>query len=275
MKTWHRNLLDDLISRFEPDEDVLGLLLFGSCSKPLSHYDDWSDIDILVVVSNGKIENFFPTVDWITFFGSLYTYTQSSDEFKFVTRVCFENFNRIDFVITTEEKLANVTRWPGVPFFSGTKTLLSRSHVVEEIASQGPFPPILPLRTDDEFLELVRNFRFKSMQAVYKVVRNDLLVALQLTQDLIRELFEKLAGEWSRSYREHRQPLLNWIEEARAELAKQRATYPGKIRNKGSGGQRAVVVRQLAFQHFIMHVACLLRGCQRGHFEDRVQAKVL
>ena len=121
MKPWHRHLLDDLISHFEPDEDVLGLLLFGSCSKPEPHYDDWSDIDILVVVRNDKIDKFFPTIDWITFFGSLYTYTQSSDEFKFVTRVCFENFNRIDFVITTEEKLANVTRWPGVPFFFGDK----------------------------------------------------------------------------------------------------------------------------------------------------------
>ena len=109
------------------------------------------------------------------------------------------------------------------------------------------------------------------MQAVYKVVRNDMLVALHLAQDLIRDccvlgmmlrdratgtnihkgggssnelipqldatrkpftsmgildsinesnkLFERLAGEWSRGYREHRQPLLDWIEKARAELA--------------------------------------------------------
>jgi hypothetical protein len=36
-------------------------------------------------------------------------------------------------------------------------------------------------------MELVRDFRFKSMQAVYKVVRGDLLIALHLTQDLIRD----------------------------------------------------------------------------------------
>jgi hypothetical protein len=117
----------------------------------------------------------------------LYTYNQSSDDFKFVTRVCFENFNRIDFVITTEEKLADVDRWPSVPFFSGTKILLSRSEAVDQIASRGSFPYTLSLRTDEQFLEMVRNFRFKSILAVYKVVRNDLLVALHLAQDLNRD----------------------------------------------------------------------------------------
>jgi hypothetical protein len=189
MEHWHRSLLDDLISYFESNEDVLGLLLFGSCSKPDFPRDDWSDIDVLVVVKDDKFDGFFPAVEWTTVFGRLYTYSQSSDDFKFVTRVCFENFNRIDFVITTEEKLANVNHWPSVPFFAGTKALLARSKVVEEIASQGSFPYILSLRTEDQFLELVRNFRFKSMQAVYKVVRDDLLVALHLAQDLIRDCY--------------------------------------------------------------------------------------
>jgi len=276
MNYWQRNLLDALMAYFETNEDVLGLLLFGSCSKPDFPRDDWSDLDILVVVKDDKIDEFFPAVEWITTFGRLYTYSQSSDVFKFVTRLCFENFNRIDFVITTEEKLANVNQWPSVPFFAGTKALLSRSKVVEEIASQGSFPYILSLRTEDQFLELVRNFRFKSMQAVYKVVRNDLLIALHLTQDLIRdccvlgmmlrdratgtaihkhggsgnelvaqldtgrnpftsmgildsiresnELFEKLAGEWSNTYQENRQILLDWIEKAKAALGEQKST---------------------------------------------------
>ena len=122
-------------------------------------------------------------------------------------------------------------------------------------------------------MELARDFHFKSMQAVYKVVRNDLLIALHLTLDLIRdccvlemmlrdretgtnihkhggvgnqlllqlestrkpftsvgildsiresnEIFEKLAGEWSGEFLEGRQPLLSWIEKAKAELSRQ------------------------------------------------------
>jgi hypothetical protein len=125
MEHWQSSLLEDLTSYFAPNKDVLGLLLFGSCSKQGSNCD--------------------------------------------------------------EQKLADVDQWPGVPFFSGAKSLFSRSNVVDEIASRESFPHNLWLRTDDQFLELVRDFRFKSMLAVYKVVRNDLLVALHLSQDLIRD----------------------------------------------------------------------------------------
>ena len=200
----------------------------------------------------------------------MYTDSQSSDAFKSTTRACFENFSRIDFVITTESKLAEVRKWPGIPFYDGLKVVFSRSIVVDEIAVQKYDLPKLSLPPQEQFLEMVRDFRFKSMLAVYKVVRNDLLIALHLAQDLIRDccvlgmmlrdretgtnihkqggignqivaqlevaqkpftsvgildsikestiVFEKLAGELSTSYQENRQPFLDWIEQAKAEL---------------------------------------------------------
>jgi hypothetical protein len=270
MNHWQESMLDNLVLYFEPNENVLGLLLFGSRSQPESCPDDWSDIDILVIVKNNRLDRFFPETAWINSFGRLYTYSQSSDDFKCTTRACFENFNRIDFVITTEGKLAEIGKWPGIPFSSGTKILFSRSKIVDEIAAQKhrqqEFSPVTP----EQFLEMVRNFRFKSMLAVYKVVRNDLLIALHLAQDLVRDcsvlgmmlrdratgtnihkdggignqlvaqlevtqkpftpigildsikesnaIFEKLACEWASNYQENRQPLLDWIEKAKAEL---------------------------------------------------------
>ena len=270
MKYWQESMLETLITYFEPKEDVLGLLLFGSFSKPEFHPDVWSDIDILIVVQEGRIDKFFPTVEWITSFGTLYTYSQSADDFGCTTRACFENFNRIDFVITTEEKLMKISTWSSVPFSSGTKTLFSRSKIVDEIDNQKHDQPKISPITDEYFLEIVRNFRFKSMLAVYKVVRGDLLIALHLSQDLIRDcsvlgmmlrdrttgtnihkhsgsgnrlveqlevtrkpftsfgildsikesnkIFEKFARQWSSSYQEAHQPLLDWIEQAKVEL---------------------------------------------------------
>lgn len=54
-------MLDDLVSYFESDEDVLGLLLFGSFSKPEFRSDYWSDIDLLIVVKDERLDRFFPT----------------------------------------------------------------------------------------------------------------------------------------------------------------------------------------------------------------------
>jgi hypothetical protein len=186
MKFWQESVLEDLVSQLEPNEDLLGLLLFGSFSDPETHLDEWSDLDILMVVKVEKIEAYFPSVEWITYFGRLYTYSQSADDFTGTTRVCFENFNRIDFVITTEEKLAEMYRRQSLPFRSGSKVIFSRSKRIDEIADQGHLQKEMPA-SQEQFLELVRSFRFKSMLAVYKVVRNDLLIALHLAQDVIRD----------------------------------------------------------------------------------------
>jgi len=180
-------MLEKLISYFEPQEDVLGLLLFGSLSKSEFQPDYWSDIDILIVVKDNQLDKFFPTVDWTEFFGKLYTFEQSSDDFKCTTRVCYENFNRIDFVFTTEAKLVRVDEWPSNPFSTGIKTMFSRSIIVDQIAGRGNHQPKISSVTEEQFAELVRKFRFKSMLAVYKVVRDDLLIALHLAQDLIRD----------------------------------------------------------------------------------------
>jgi GNAT superfamily N-acetyltransferase/predicted nucleotidyltransferase len=184
---WQADLLDKLVSYFEPNQDILGLLLFGSYSAGENNHDHWSDIDLLVVVKSEKLETFFPTIEWIKSFGELYTYDQSSDEFKCTTRACFEDFRRVDFVITTEEKLANIDEWSSVPFSAGARILFSRSQVVDGVSQSGNLQRQLPPVTEDQFLEMVRKFRFKSMLAVYKVVRNDLLIALHLSLDLIRD----------------------------------------------------------------------------------------
>ena len=187
MKLWHEDMLNRLVSRLEPNEDILGLFLFGSISVAEPHYDYWSDIDVLVVVKNGMIDRFFPVTDWINNIGRVYTYSQSAGVFNSTTRVCFEDFTRIDFVITTEENLAQVDNWLSVPFTGEIKIVFSRSLVVDEIIGQKRPQPKTILATDEQFLELVRDFRFKSMLAIYKVVRNDLLIALHLSQDLVRD----------------------------------------------------------------------------------------
>jgi hypothetical protein len=187
MQFWQEHMLRDLISYFESNEDAVGLLLFGSYRKPDVHFDDWSDIDLLLVVKNDRLDRFFPSMEWIRSFGGLYTYDQSSDEYKCTTRACFEDFRRVDFVITTEEKLAKIDEWSSVPFAAGTRILFSRSQVVAEVSRSGSLQRQLPPVTEDQFLEMVRTFRFKSMLAVYKVVRDDLLIALHLSLDLIRD----------------------------------------------------------------------------------------
>ena len=187
MKSWQESMVQNLISYFEPNTNVVGLLLFGSSIHPESKPNYWSDIDVLLVVREDELKNFFPSVEWLKPLGKIYTFSQSSDNHKCTIRVCFEDFSRIDFLITTETSLLEIREWSSIPFFSGLKVLFSRSSTVDTIAAQTFSKQDNPSITQEQFNEMVNAFRFKSMLAVYKVVRGDQLIALHLVQDLIRD----------------------------------------------------------------------------------------
>lgn len=187
MKTWQESVLADLPSALKADGNVVGMLLFGSLAASEPHMDEWSDIDILLVVKEEALDAYFPSVEWIRAFGPLYTYSQSTDDFTYTTRACFANFQRIDFVISSEGKLAEIQRWPAIPFTAGVRVLFSRFGGIEEIAQrQYPQREMSPV-PQAQFLALIRDFRFKSILATHKVVRGDLLIALHLAQDLVRD----------------------------------------------------------------------------------------
>lgn len=170
----------------EPDEDVRALVLFGTAVQP-SQQDAWSDVDVLLVVDERARERFYAATDWLAPLGELYTLEQSSDPFTSVTRACFTDFRRIDFVITTEAALEQVSDWPGVPFWKGTRTLFSRSPQADRVLARTFAAPVPPLISPEAFQAMVNGFWFKGMLAVTKVVRGDLLIALHLALERVQE----------------------------------------------------------------------------------------
>ncbi len=187
MIAWQEEALEEISSYFKSKIEVLALLLFGSLSTQDTQPDYWSDIDILLVIADDKLEKFFPTVDWLGHFGTLYTYEQSQGKFKSTTRACFDDFRRIDIAFTTEKKLLNSKEETRNIIHPNTTILFSRSDVVNKAIQQNIEKEIFLPASDESFHEMVQAFRFKSMLATYKVVRNDLLIALHLSLDLVRD----------------------------------------------------------------------------------------
>jgi len=176
-----------LAALLQPDPDVLALALFGSAHSPGAGQDAWSDLDALVVTRDAAREHFHPALGWLQPLGEIYCYDQSSGGHTAVTRACFTDRPQLDLVITTEGALRQIGRWPGVPFWQGVRLVFCRSAEVEALLS-GPFPPPKPsLPTPEEMDHLGNQFWFKGMLAVHKVVRNDLLIALHLALDMVRD----------------------------------------------------------------------------------------
>jgi len=183
---WQETTIEDFRRVLEPDEAVRALVLFGTAVQP-SRQDAWSDVDVLLVVDERARERFYPATDWLAPLGALYTWEQSSNPFTSVTRACFPDFRRIDFVITTEAALERVDDWPGIAFWKGTRTLFSRSPQVDRVLARTFAAPSPPLISPQEFQAMVNGFWFKGMLAVTKVVRNDLLIALHLALEMTQD----------------------------------------------------------------------------------------
>jgi hypothetical protein len=202
---WHDAALRDLAALLRPEEAVRALALFGTSALTVESPageetaeaegparrsltpDYWSDVDLLLVVDEPARARFHPSLTWLRPLGELYAWDQSESPWWAVTRACFTDFRRFDFVITTEAALAEIDRWPHVPFWRGTRTLFSRSPAVEALLAR-PFPrPAPPLISGEEFQRLANGFWFKGMLVVQKVMRDDRLIALHLALEMVQE----------------------------------------------------------------------------------------
>ncbi len=97
----------------QADEAVTAVAILGSVAQ--SRADEWSDLDLLIVVEDAAFDRFFPALAWLEPCGELFAYEQSASPFVGVTRVCFADFRRLDCVITTEAALARLAEWPHAP----------------------------------------------------------------------------------------------------------------------------------------------------------------
>lgn len=204
---WQETALQELTTVLRPDQDVLTLAAFGSSVDSQSGLDFWSDIDVLLVVGDGTMARFYPTIEWLEPIGALYAYEQSSNAFFATTRICFQDLRRIDVLITTETQLTQIKKWPRVPFWAGIRILVSRSRQVETILSRPFAPPELSPVSTEAFEMMVHHFWFKALIAVYKIVRDDLLIALHLALDLIRDccVLEMMLRDRAEGTNVHRQ----------------------------------------------------------------------
>lgn len=180
---WQERAIPDMITLLEAYEEVRALLLKGSCANSSLQRDTWSDVDVTIVVADGTLETFFPTIAWLAPLGNVYTFSQSLDELTKTTRVCFTDFRRIDCVFIQESDFqSQVLQGEAI------KPLFSRSSLVNEVLAKVILqPPPASVLTPEQFDHLVNDFWFKGMLATSKVMRNDLLIATHLALELIQD----------------------------------------------------------------------------------------
>lgn len=177
---WRQNILDDLILTLKNMDGFVSLSVFGSMANN-DTLDIWSDIDALLVVEDESINHYFPRTDWIEKNGKIFTIQQSSSDRNKTSKIIYDDFRKIDLIITTKSKVLE-----GKPFWSKQNILFSNSDLVskrlesesEDIA-----------KFDDKNYQISKlsdEFWFIAYTALTKIMRNDLLIGFHLTLDLYK-----------------------------------------------------------------------------------------
>jgi RimJ/RimL family protein N-acetyltransferase len=182
---WQEATIQRLHDLLFPLPAVEALAIVGSGASGTS--DAWSDVDALVVVRPEALGDFFPTLAWLEPLGAIFAYEQHRDELRPVSRVAFEDMRRLDAIVTTPDALQQDAVRSSLPLTQGIKVIFARSAELEHLLVRPAVELLLVLPPDDEFEALANQFWYQATVAVQKVVRGDLLVALHLGLDLVRD----------------------------------------------------------------------------------------
>jgi hypothetical protein len=105
---WHEASIANITEILSQDQHVKGLLLVGSCTRDDVQTDEWSDIDIAVIVDDEAITRFYPATDWVRRFGTTYAFSINETDCYHVIRVWFTDGRHFDFIIVEESSLARI-----------------------------------------------------------------------------------------------------------------------------------------------------------------------
>lgn len=179
---WQEAIVQHLTTLLRPHPSAQSLLLVGSTASDST--DNWSDLDAILVVADGKLDAWFPATSWLEPLGPLFAFEQHPGQNRGTTRLCFTNGRRLDLIIVTE---SNFLSSSDLPLRDGVRVVFSRSEAVRTRAARGQSrPPVNPLN-NEQFDTFVNQFWFRAVVATEKVVRNDLLIGLHLCLEAIQD----------------------------------------------------------------------------------------
>lgn len=187
---WQVTFLAQIARALEADDDVLGLMLFGSLARSDYEVDVWADVDALIVTRNGARDRYFPAIEWLSDFGRVHGCERSEYGPAAVVRTYFDDLRALDCVIVEEAVLADLSKWPRHPFGGERRLMFSRSPLLDRAAASIVQPADASRRSQVTLAERASAFRYEAMLAVKKAVRGDVLIAAHLALGLQRHCLE-------------------------------------------------------------------------------------
>lgn len=175
------------------EKAIQGTLILGSQVRSEFEGDEWSDLDVLLLVDNPDV--FMQTDTWLPFFGDIVCVTVEEtllywvDLTWSVKRVLFSDNRAVDFCILPTNRVDDVLSINAEIHAHGYEVIydanmnLLKSRIETTLANVKEESPKIP--TEDELKQLINDLLFQLMFTCKKIKRNELWVAVSTINQLV------------------------------------------------------------------------------------------
>lgn len=157
------------------ERDVLALFVTGSWGTVTA--DEWSDLDLLAVVANPKIE-------WLPDLGEVFAEDRRIDERGVLFRLAYSHGLCIDLLNVTPESLENPAGWTRAPFHKGVRPAAGDTEQFEPLLAR--IEPAYPRPEIGELRQNLKSLKFVAIQSLKKLARGDELIARHLAMEAMQ-----------------------------------------------------------------------------------------
>jgi hypothetical protein len=188
--SWQESILEELSTLLRGKKGVRALIMTGSLADPGVRVDEWSDIDLKVILSDDSLPDYDSSPDWLSPVGDVIGFQCIRHGSVTTFRVCLEKLRRLDITLIPESMFAGGADWKFNPFQGEFRVFWSDVPGLDRAITGIPDLPPAPVLVPGELSRITDEFWFTAAVALSKVVRNDLLVALHLAFALGRKCLE-------------------------------------------------------------------------------------
>lgn len=194
-------LLDRFVAWASDQNEIRSIVLIGSRARQDHPADEASDMDLIIFTPDPQ--HYLSSIDWIRQIDSFcLTFLEPTANGRFMERrVLFEGGYDIDFVFLPEQAIRQELQTGLSPEITlalsrGTRVLLDRDGLAEELLAALPKLPANQPPSSDEFLNLVHDFWYHAVWTAKKLSRGELWTAKSCCDSYMKWRLLRMI-EWS------------------------------------------------------------------------------
>ncbi|WP_286904332.1 aminoglycoside 6-adenylyltransferase [Clostridium sp. UBA1652] len=190
MDSRYKDIVDKIIKYGETSELVKAEVLIGSQSRQIDCADEYSDIDVMLFVSD--IDFFINSDEWISSLGKYYiSFVEKTVSGGMERRIIFENAMDADFIFLQADDFSRINELSEIVSRS-YKMLLDKDNFTDIISHVAQLDKSFSIPSESEIQNLISEFFFHVIWASKKVMRGELWAAITCVDGYMKKLLLRM-----------------------------------------------------------------------------------